>query len=171
MCDYSLAGLSNRLAVTGEPLVVRRFPTGCLGMAAPRRRWYEALFPSFAVAVCIPPGARLLLQGIPAHLQTQLKVSAAEEVTFIQRTADAFTHRDGVRFANGREILLQQLDCGQQVKVLRLQWEDETTPQNSDWPAASENQAKKALLGSPAGYPGQNRSVRGGQYVASTDGR
>jgi hypothetical protein len=171
MCDYSLAGLSNRLAVTGEPLIVRRFPSGCLGMSAPRRRWYEALFPSFAVAVCIPPGARLLLQGIPAHLQAQLKVSSTEEVTFIQRTADAFTHRDGVRFANGREILLQQLECGQQVKVLRLHWEDETSPEDSGWPEASGNQAKKALLGGPTVFQRQGRSVRGGQYVASTDGR
>jgi hypothetical protein len=170
MCDYSLAGLSNRLAVTGERLVVRQFPSGCLGMSSPRRRWYEFLFPSFAVAVCIPPGARLLLNGIPAHLQEQLAVSATEEVTFVQRTADAFTYRDGVRFSNGREILLQQLECGQQVTVVKLDWEDEATPESSDWPVASGNQAKKVLLGSSMGYRGPSRSVRGGQYVASTDG-
>ena len=170
MCDYSLAGMSNRLAVTGEDLIVRRFPSGCLGMSTPRRRWYEALFPSFALAVCIPPGARLLLRGIPAHLRDQLQVSATEEVTFMQRTADAFTYRDGVRFANGREILLQQLECGQQVRVLRLHLEDDPNP-GSDWPAASENQAKKALLGSPSGYPGGNRSVRRERDVATTGRR
>ena len=170
MCDYSLAGLSNRLAVTGEKLVVRRFPSGCLGMSSPRRRWYEALFPSMAVAVCVPPGARLLLQGIPARLASQLEVSSAEEVTFVQRTADAFTHRDGVRFSNGREILLQQLECGQQVTVLRLHWEDEAIPE-TDWPEASGNQAKKVLLGSSRGYRGRSQGVRGGQYVASSDER
>lgn len=169
MCDYSLAGLSNRLAVIGERLVVRRFPSGCLGMSSPRRRWYEFLFPSFAMAVCVPPGARLLLKGIPARLQDQLEVSATEEVTFVQRTADAFTYRDGVRFANGREVLLQQLECGQQVTVLKLEWEDEATPDISDWPVASGNQAKKVLLGSYTGYRGLNRRVPGGQYVGKTD--
>jgi hypothetical protein len=171
MCDYSLAGLSNRLAVKGERLVVRQFPSGCLGMSSPRRRWYEFLFPSFAMAVCVPPGARLLLKGIPAQLQEQLDVSATEEVTFVQRTADAFTHRDGVRFANGREILLQQLECGQQVTVLKVDWEDEAAPDSSDWPVAAGNQAKKVLLGSSTGYRGPSRGVRGGQYVASTDRR
>jgi hypothetical protein len=28
MCDYSLAGVPNRLAVEGEELVVHRFPNG-----------------------------------------------------------------------------------------------------------------------------------------------
>ena len=170
MCDYSLAGLSNRLAVTGEQLAVRRFPSGCLGMGAPRRRWIEVLFPSFAVAVCIPPGARLLLEDIPKRLQDQLDVSPTEEVIFVQRTADAFTHRDGVRFSNGREILLQQLECGQQVRVLRLHWEDDSNLDNSNWPEASGNQAKKVLLGGSTRYRELGRGVRGGQYVA-TSGR
>jgi hypothetical protein len=168
MCDYSLAGLSNRLAAVGEELTVRRFPTGCLGMASPRRRWYEALFPSFATAVCIPPGASLLLREIPARLQAELGVSPTEEVTFVQRTADAFTYRDGVRFSNGREILLQQLECGQQVRVLRLHLEDENGTDDAGWPAASEHRAKKALLGSPSGYPGGNRSVRGERYAGTS---
>jgi hypothetical protein len=171
MCDYSLAGLSSRLAVKGERLVVRQFPSGCLGMSAPRRRWYEFLFPSFAMAVCVPPGARLLLKGIPALLQEQLDVSAIEEVTFVQRTADAFTHRDGVRFTNGREILLQQLECGQQVTVLKVDWEDEADLESSDWPVASGNRARKVLLGSATGYQGPSRSIRGRQYVASTERR
>ena len=36
MCDYSLQGLPNRLAVEGEKLVTHRFP---LGPWAWRRRW------------------------------------------------------------------------------------------------------------------------------------
>jgi hypothetical protein len=121
------------------------------------------------MAVCVPPGARLRLNGIPARLQDQLEVSATEEVTFVQRTADAFTYRDGVRFANGREVLLQQLECGQQVTVLKLEWEDEATPDVSDWPEAAGNQAKKVLLGSSTGYRGHNGRVPGGQYVGRTD--
>ena len=31
MCDYSLAGIPNRLAVEGEELMVFRFSTGALG--------------------------------------------------------------------------------------------------------------------------------------------
>ena len=170
MCDYSLAELSNRLAVNGERLAVRRFPSGCLGMASPRRRWYETLFPSLAVAVCVPPGARLLLRDIPTRLQDQLAVSSAEEVTFVQRTADAFTYRDGVRFANGREVLLQQLECGQQVTVLRVHSEDEATPDSSDWPAALRYQRETVFL-EGAGHRNRTRSVLGGQHVASTDRR
>ena len=35
MCDYSLMAVPNRLAREGEELVVHRFPTGSLGLAAP----------------------------------------------------------------------------------------------------------------------------------------
>jgi hypothetical protein len=120
MCDYSLAGMSNRLAVAGEQLVVHRFPTGSLGLVSSRRRLREILFPSSAVAVCIPPGARLLLQDIPEQLRRQLAVCSAEEVTFTQRSAEAHVHRDCVRFRNGKELLLQQLRCAQRVTVLSL---------------------------------------------------
>jgi len=34
MCDYSLQGLPNRLAIEGEELVVHRFTTGAIGLAA-----------------------------------------------------------------------------------------------------------------------------------------
>jgi hypothetical protein len=125
MCDYSLAGMSNRLAVPGEDLQVYRFPTGSLGLVSSRRRLREILFPSTAVAVCIPPGAQLRLHAIPEQMQRKLGVSAVEEVVFAQRTADANMHRDCVRFQNGKEVLLQQLQCGQRVIVLRLDWDDE----------------------------------------------
>jgi hypothetical protein len=35
MCDYSLAGIPNRLAAEGEQLMVFRFPTGARGLASP----------------------------------------------------------------------------------------------------------------------------------------
>ena len=120
MCDYSLAGLPSRLALEGERLVVHRFPTGSLGLASPcpsrSRLWSAKQTP----AVCIPPGARLLLRDIPKGLQQQLSVGGAEEVAFVQRSATPYQFRDAVRFNNGREILLQQLQCGQQVDVLAL---------------------------------------------------
>ena len=124
MCDYSLAQISNRLAVTGDHLSVHRFPSGSIGLRSYRRRLREFLFPSMVTAVCIPPGAHILLQEIPARLQPHLGVSSSEEVIFIQRGLEANVHRDGVRFTNGCEVLLQQLEVGQRVRVLSLDCED-----------------------------------------------
>ena len=116
MCDYSLAGVPNRLAVEGEQLVVHRFSTGSSGLAAPCSQPLSKGVP----AVCIPPGARLRLRDIPEALQQGLGLNATEEVTFVQLSAEAYQYRDAVRFQNGREILLQRLVCGQQVEVLSL---------------------------------------------------
>ena len=124
MCDYSLAGIPNRLAVAGETLVVHRFSTGALGLASPcspmMRFWCGKETP----AVCVPPGARLHLQDIPEAMQRQLHVGETEVVTFVQLSATAFQYRDAVRFNNGREVLLQRLNCGQQVDVLSLSGAD-----------------------------------------------
>ncbi len=120
MCDYSLAGLPSRLAVEGEQLVVHRFPTGSLGLASPCpsvSQWWSA---KQTPAVCIPPGAQFLLRDIPKGLQQQFGVRGTEEVAFVQLSATAYQFRDAVRFNNGREILLQQLQCGQRVEVLSL---------------------------------------------------
>jgi hypothetical protein len=120
MCDYSLAGLPNRLAVEGEQLVVRRFMTGAIGLVSACPGWKDILLPSSTPAVCIPPGALLRLNDIPLHLQQRLEVSEVERVSFVQQSAEAFTYRDAVRFANGKELLLQFLKCGQRVDVLSL---------------------------------------------------
>src|SRR5579872_4877848 len=108
MCDYSLAGLPSRLAVEGEHLVVHRFPTGTLGLASPcpsLSRWWSA---KQTPAVCVPPGARLLLRDIPKNLQQQFGVGGAEEVTFVQLSATLYQFRDAFRFSKGQEILLQK---------------------------------------------------------------
>jgi hypothetical protein len=60
------------------------------------------------------------LRDIPERIQQALDVGSVEEVTFVEQSADVFRYRDAVRFANGRETLLQQLACGQSVLVLRL---------------------------------------------------
>ena len=114
MCDYSLAGVPNRLAVEGEQLVVHPFHTGSVGLASPCSQPLS----KGILAVCIPLGARLRLRDIPLALQ--LGLNATEEVTFVQLSAEAYQYRDAVRFQNGREILLQRLACGQQVEVLSL---------------------------------------------------
>lgn len=140
MCDYSLMAVPNRLARESEELVVHRFPTGSLGMVSPadlkrasdlpapeKRSLWCALKDFFnppkaepVPAVCLPPGARLHLQDIPARLQHELGVGTAETVTFTQLTAAVNSYRDAVRFANGREIRLQELREGQRAQVLDM---------------------------------------------------
>jgi hypothetical protein len=130
MCDYSLAGLRTRLAVEGEELVLYRFPTGSLGLTSPAeleahrkefrgwRSWFDPR--EVPCAVCIPPGARLLLRDIPDHLQKHLGVGAIESVLFMQTSAEVERHRDGLRFTNGQVILLQRLSERQRAAVLSL---------------------------------------------------
>jgi hypothetical protein len=140
MCDYSLMAVPNRLAHEGEDLVAHRFPTGSLGLASPAditrvappapstsktlwmklKEFFQPPENDPVPAVCIPPGARLRLEDIPARLQTQCGVGPVEEVTFTQITAAAHSYRDAVRFLNGRELRLQELREGQHVRVLDL---------------------------------------------------
>ena len=130
MCDYSLAALRTRLAVEGEQLTVYRFPTGTLGLTSPSelegckqelRGWQSRLNPrQVPCAVCIPPGASLRLYDIPDRLQRQLGIGPVEEVVFMQMGALSGRHRDGVRFKNNQEILLQQLVEGERADVLSL---------------------------------------------------
>ena len=123
MCDYSLAGLPNRLAIEGEQLVVHRFYTGAIGLASP----FPSILNREVPAVCVPPGARLRLSEIPEHLQHELDIGPTEEVMFVQRSADAYAYRDAIRFRNGRDVLLQRLATGQRVDVLSLDSGDSPT--------------------------------------------
>lgn len=140
MCDYSLMAVPNRLAREGEELMVHRFPTGSLGLASPAdvaratavrtgapksfwRAFKEFFDPPAAgpvCAVCIPPGARLRLENIPSRLQRECGLGAVEIATFTQLTEAVNTYRDALRFANGRQVRLQELREGQHVKVLDL---------------------------------------------------
>lgn len=160
MCDYSLHGVKNRLAVEGEQLLVRTFRTGSKGLVSmqdlrelqgrPRnplgsglwarfKQWVDrntelpgAIAENSLPAVCIPPGAQLQLQGVPAYLQKELGVSAREEVTFTQLSADPGRYRDAVRFSNGQQVLLQRLTQDIQVKVVCL-----TLAEEDEWEVQS----------------------------------
>lgn len=157
MCDYSLMSFPNRLATEGEELVVHRFPSGAKGLAGlldiqraaitlpARRKSLRSLLDSIGLllkeivtapedaksvpAVCIPPGTHLLLRDIPERLQSQVGVRRVEEVRFIQITSEAFSYRDAVHFRNGCEIILQQLQEGQRVRVLNLSSTDTASPE------------------------------------------
>jgi len=86
-------------------------------------------------AVCIPNGARLILRDIPLDIQRELDIEPEEEVTFVQLGNAAYTYRDGVRFGNGREILLQRLAEGQRADVLSLALVEEPVerPRVAEW--------------------------------------
>ncbi|MGH9326918.1 MAG: hypothetical protein ACRD2B_09590 [Terriglobia bacterium] len=149
MCDYSLMCVPNRLAKEHENLVMHRFPTGPLGfassyeleqvnraMAARCSGFWRKLRNFFAQpddaqvpAVCVPPGARLKLEGIPRHVQTKWHIGPAEEVTFTQLSAAANTYRDAVRFKHrGHPLLLQELKEGVRANVLDLSLASEYEP-------------------------------------------
>jgi hypothetical protein len=62
----------------------------------------------------------LQLQDVPVRLQRDLGVDAVETVTFTQISPAVNSYRDAIRFANGREVRLQELREGQRVRVLDL---------------------------------------------------
>ena len=138
MCDYSLTNVPNRLAEEGETLVVHSFHSGTKGLASPadlkpaeKRCGAFGFLCGFGMssdvcAVCVPPGVRLLFHDIPERLQRQLGVGVEEEVTFTQLSAEAYQHRDAIRFASGRQVLLQILTTGLRVEVLCLSSEEQT---------------------------------------------
>ena len=143
MCDYSLCGLPTRLAVEGEELVVHRFRSGSMGLASPadlrpadrsrtlasgRGFWrniksllFEDTWASpYLAAVCVPPGAQLIVKNVPEDLQRRWSIEEEENVFFVQISADVYNYRDAIRFANGFEVLLQGLPAGIRVYVLSL---------------------------------------------------
>lgn len=150
MCDYSLMEFPNRLATEGEVLVVHRFRSGSLGLASPddhfgpgsrpvqpRTFWSfvkELFVPveaNCATAVCIPPGARLVLHDVPPIVQKQFCISPDEEVTFLQTSASVNVHRDAFRLPNGQVLRLQELREGQRVEVTDLGYGNPEEPELS----------------------------------------
>ncbi len=53
---------------------------------------------------------KLRLEGIPEALQNKFGVGPYEEVTFVH--LDHGRYRDGIKFRNGAEVTLQQLEPG-----------------------------------------------------------
>jgi hypothetical protein len=151
MCDYSLHGIENRLANEGDQLFIHMFHTGSKGLAsvtdlrnlektapagagvwvsfkcwvANQRRWKNGDLKRALTAVCIPPGARLHVDGIPSPMQKQFGLGPREEVTFVQLTAEPFRYRDAIRFQNGQVILLQRLSDGLRMEVMSLELAEE----------------------------------------------
>ena len=154
MCDYSLMAISNRLAVSGEDLVVHRFGSGSIGLAShvdlerreslqgQRSGFWPTLKSFFSMqegepipAVCIPPGARLLVRDIPARLRQEGGLQPEERAVFTQISAEPNTFRDAVRFQSGAEILLQRFEEGQRVRVLDVSSREQ--PEITEQPRAT----------------------------------
>jgi hypothetical protein len=144
MCDYSLMAIPNRLAIEGEHLIAHRFKIGTTGLVGenefktwraerPKRLW-EKIKDCFCPetgpqpVVCIPPGARLRMEHTPQRLCEKLGLTASEEATFVQLSAEENQHRDGLRFSNGVTILLQLLPEGQLLTVLRCSSAEDLEP-------------------------------------------
>ncbi len=109
MCDYSLETYSSRPARESERYETTRFASGSIGLSSPG---------DCATAVCAQYDTPLRLERIPAHLQANLRVGEAAEATFVR--LDHGAYRDGVRFANGKQISIQQLGVGVGVVVTAL---------------------------------------------------
>jgi len=139
MCDYSLCGIPNRLAVEGEELMVHKFSTGSMGLASvvdirasePVQKpvpegWWERIKAFFeghghvpvVPAVCVPPGAHLIVKGIPEDLRRQYHVEEDEGVVFVQISANFNSYRDAIQFSNGRQVRLQELHEGLRMELL-----------------------------------------------------
>ncbi|QAY96660.1 hypothetical protein CWB41_13740 [Methylovirgula ligni] len=101
MCDYSLEMYASRPAREGERYVTTRFPSGSVGLAGPG---------DCTTAVCVQYDTHLRLENISSDLQTRLGIKAEEDVVFARLEHGAY--RDGIRFANGKEISLQLLGSG-----------------------------------------------------------
>jgi hypothetical protein len=139
MCDYSLMGLPNRLAVSGEELIVHRFPTGTMGLISssdgrklqkattqPTGLWERIIhflsrrqFPRCA-AVCIPPGARLFVRDISLNLRREFGLQGDVQQGVFTQTEAGIGFRDAIHFPNGRDISLQRLQEGQRIRVRSL---------------------------------------------------
>lgn len=110
MCDYSLEMYSSRPAREGERYVTTRFPSGSMGLADPGQP---------GTAVCMACDARLAITGLPAELAARHGFAESEVATFVR--LDSGVYRDGLRFANGVELSLQQIPVGVSMELVPVE--------------------------------------------------
>jgi hypothetical protein len=141
MCDYPPRSIRNRLAETGEDLVLHKFETGSFGFAsavdlqecesknektssgiwAVMKDWL--LLPQHSArvpAICVPPGAQLLLSDIPASVQASLYIRSSEIAVFTELHARHYRFRDALLLPNATRVLLQDLPEGLHALVLSM---------------------------------------------------
>jgi len=107
MCDYSLEMYGSRPAHEGERYVTTRFPSGSMGLASPGQP---------GTAVCMACDTKLAVSDIPTELAARHGFASREEATFVR--LDSGAYRDGLRFANGVELSLQQIPVGVSMELV-----------------------------------------------------
>jgi hypothetical protein len=120
MCDYSLESFARRDAKSGDRLKTDKIGRdGSVGLVAPDAP---------QTAVCLRPGTKLVISGIPALLQKAWNIEAVAVATFEQRGATARLmrlptrsrhYRDGVRFdaEDHPFVLFQEFPVGVGLSV------------------------------------------------------
>ena len=151
MCDYSLYVAQNRLAAEGEQLALYRFDSGSIGFASVSdleaeacrknrkggfwRAVWDALCSEQSVrlpAVCIPPGARLLLTNVPESTQEALQIGPSEVVVVTEISSHSYAYRDALVLPNKTSVLLQDLSEGIRALVLSLASEEDSEEVNDE---------------------------------------
>jgi hypothetical protein len=79
------------------------------------------------------------LSSIPARVRRSFDLRDSEDALFIQRSADEFTFRDGLRFQNGREVSLQELPAGLRVVTVSTFSNGGSEIAESEWEALEES--------------------------------
>ena len=84
-------------------------------------------------AVCVPPGARLLLDGVPRNVQTSLQLASSEVVVFADISDRSYVYREALLLPDKTRVLLQDLPEGVHALVVALSSEPvhETVRANS----------------------------------------
>ena len=142
MCDYSLMKhFESRLGKVGENVHLKTFPTGTKGFVATKpeaqtetawrrfcrgiRAWFAAPRAATDCVVCFPHGAKLRLHGLTGHALTETGGNADPAVTFVQFGFRTNQHRDGLRFPNGAQLLLQELPEKLRATVISMGGEED----------------------------------------------
>lgn len=109
MCDYSLEATRQVQAEKGQEYTLTRLGShGSKGFAPAG---------TCDTSACMSEGMKLELAGIGETLQSTYEIGPSEIVEFGKKEGVTYGYRDLVRFANGRELLLQTLNEGVTARI------------------------------------------------------
>ncbi|MFI5001663.1 MAG: hypothetical protein ACHQK9_17425 [Reyranellales bacterium] len=74
--------------------------------------------PNCDLAICVPADTQLRLEGLGEAVRQAYGVGPIEEV--VMTRLEGGPYKDGVRFSNGKEVLLQRLDRGLTASIVPL---------------------------------------------------
>src|SRR5258708_5485762 len=94
------------------------------GILAENKGVFAAPHSSPVAAICVAPGALLIVKDIPARLQRKWGIWSEEGAMFVWTKGAANSYCDTMQFQNGRRIRLHDLWEGQRVEVLSFSGAD-----------------------------------------------